>query len=385
MRVLYVHERYGFQGGVEQNIYDTAVALRARGHSVFLSAREGTGRDEEGFRAAFDGVEAGWDGDSPSGESIRALAQRLYCEVVYVHKVPDSRFVESLPTRKVRMIHDHDVTCPRRHKYTVWNGRVCESPVGWRCYADLAFIEKRSGGIVLKSIGKVKDEIERQDRYDRVLANSTWMADSLIANGVDRARVEVVHPVVPEIEDTATPVPDNANLLFVGQLIRGKGVDLLLKALVNVKREWRLDIAGDGNMREELEGLVKELGLSDQVKFLGWVPSTEARRLYDRARIACVPCRWPEPFGMVGVEAMRRGRPVVAFRVGGIPDWLKDQETGLLVPEQDLDGYAAAITRLLEDHQFAQRLGSNGRSIAAREFGFAAYIDDLEALLGGQR
>jgi len=380
VRVLFVHEKAGFHGGVEGNVFDTARALQARGHTCLLSARETTGKDEERFASAFEQIATGWAGESP----VTADLERWNADVVYVHKVPDSSFVRSVKARKVRAIHDHDVVCPRRHRYYASNNRVCDRPIGWRCYADLAFIEKREGKIAFKSIGAVKREAHGQNAFDRVLANSRFMAKSLLSNGVEESRVRVVHPVVPNLASVQTPLPQAPNLLFVGQLIRGKGVDLLLQALHGLSQPWHLTVAGDGNMRPELESLATSLGLTDRVRFLGWVPAEEARRLYDDARIACVPCRWPEPFGMVGVEAMRRARPVVAFNVGGIPDWLVDGETGFAVAEQDLDSYRGAIKKLLDDHALAVRLGSNGFAVAEERFGFEGYIDRLEAILGGE-
>lgn len=381
MNVLYVHEKFGFFGGVEQNMFDTARALRGRGHKCYLTVREGTGHDEKGFREAFDRIDIGWNGESPTAVEIGMTARQYNCDTVYVHKVPDTSFASNESAWTVRMVHDHDVTCPRRHKYYLWNGQTCKQPIGACCYADLAFIQKTNKGLRLKSIEGVRKEAHRQNSFDRVLTNSRAMSESLTLNGVDPTRVRVVHPVVPEVAGEITPVPDTPNLLFVGQLIKGKGVDLLLKTLSTLKADWRLTIAGDGNMRDELEMLTGTLEISDRVEFLGRVSADVARHLYDDARIVCMPARWPEPFGMVGVEAMRRARPVVAFDVGGISDWLSQEKTGILVPEQDLAAYGAALERLLKDHDTASLYGEQARWAAIERFSFDHYITKLESLL----
>lgn len=279
------------------------------------------------------------------------------------------------------MIHDHDSTCPRRHKYFLHNGKVCNRPIGWRCYADLAFIEKRDGAIRLKSIAKVSTEARGLNRYEMVIANSRSMLRELEMNGVDRARLRVIHPVVPQVERAISDAPEARTVLYVGQLIRGKGVDLLLQALALVKGDWNVIIAGDGNARNDLTSLAEDLGIANRVDFRGWTPSEIVRELYDTARVVAVPSRWPEPFGMVGIEAMRRARPVVAFAVGGIVDWLQDGVNGFLVPEQDITLYAERLTRVLEDHSLATELGRRGQMIARAEFGFDQYIDGLEEVL----
>jgi glycosyltransferase involved in cell wall biosynthesis len=211
------------------------------------------------------------------------------------------------------------------------------------------------------------------------------MVEELAMNGVDRSHLYLAHPVVPEHEALLQPMSTDPNVLFVGQLIRGKGVDLLLRSLALLKSPWRAKIAGDGNARQSLEELAKTLRIDDRVEFLGWFPGERARELYDQARVLAVPARWPEPFGMIGVEAMRRARPVVGFRVGGIPDWLVDNETGYLVDAQDVAAFADRLVRLLTDVDLATTMGNRGFEIAKCRFGFGAYIDRLEKILGAQR
>ena len=102
---------------------------------------------------------------------------------------------------------------------------------------------------------------------------------------------------------------------------------------------------------------------------------------YARAKLVAVPSRWPEPFGMIGLEAMHYGRPVVAFRVGGIPDWLEDGATGLLVPEQDVRAFAAALEKLLGDPPLCAQLGAQAQERVRTKFRFENYLDRLEGFL----
>ena len=87
--------------------------------------------------------------------------------------------------------------------------------------------------------------------------------------------------------------------------------------------------------------------------------------------------------GMVGLEAMHHARPVIGFDVGGIPDWLDHEVTGLLVPEQDVAGLAGAVTSLLTDPGRALRMGSAGHEQVQRRFSFEAYLARLETHLDG--
>ncbi len=194
-------------------------------------------------------------------------------------------------------------------------------------------------------------------RLDRLLVGSRFMRDELLQNGFPKEKVHIVHPNVDMKYSTPSNVPNEPVILYVGQLIKGKGVDLLLQALARLSADFSALIIGVGNAEQHLKELAHSLNLDGRVHFKGWIANESLPEFYSRARIVTVPCRWPEPFGMIGLEAMSHGRPVVAFDVGGISDWLEHEVTGLLIPEQDTEGLAKALTRLLEDLDACQRMG----------------------------
>ena len=117
------------------------------------------------------------------------------------------------------------------------------------------------------------------------------------------------------------------------------------------------------------------------MKFTGWVPHHKLEAYYARAAFSVVPSRWPEPFGMVGIEAMARGRAVVGFAAGGIPDWLCNGVNGLLAPAGDVDRLAAAIDSLLTDPVYSQRLGEGAARVTAQQFSHDRYLADMQNLL----
>jgi glycosyltransferase involved in cell wall biosynthesis len=174
----------------------------------------------------------------------------------------------------------------------------------------------------------------------------------------------------------------------VGQLIRGKGVDTLLKAQAILKKQLTvpipLHILGTGNDEQRLKSLAVELGLTDSVVFHGWVAHENLVGYYDAASLVVVPSRWPEPFGMVGVEAMLRERPVVASRVGGIVDWLVDGETGFMVDSESPEEFAQKMKLLLLDKTLSMAFGKKGREFAEEKFSFEQYMKSLEELLMGE-
>ena len=210
------------------------------------------------------------------------------------------------------------------------------------------------------------------------------MRDELIQNGLSPKRIEMVPPVVrvPSVEPT--PPSREPKILFVGQMIRGKGVHLLVESLRKLKVPFRAELIGDGVWRDYIEQLLVRYELDDRVKVLGWKSQEELVRAYQDSRVVVVPSLWPEPFGMVGLEAMHHARPVVAFDVGGIREWLDDGHTGRLVPPADTTAFARALTPFLTDSDYAAQLGCEGYRQVRGRFSFDAYLDRIEAILTGE-
>jgi glycosyltransferase involved in cell wall biosynthesis len=202
---------------------------------------------------------------------------------------------------------------------------------------------------------------------DEHIAISRGLARYLAAEeGFPEDSFTVIHYGIepgPEPE----PYPGEApRLLCVGRLIPIKGHDVLLRAVAQARRVVRdltLDIAGSGPLEPELRTQADALGLEGAVRFLGQVPSVP----YADSAVVVVPSLG-EGFGMVALEAMERGRPVVASDVGGLPEIVVDGETGLVVPSGDADALAWAIAELTANLPRAAALGAAGRARALAEF-----------------
>ena len=171
------------------------------------------------------------------------------------------------------------------------------------------------------------------------------------------------------IEPGPEPAPyagEAPRLLCVGRLIPIKGHDVLLRAVARARRvvrELTLDIAGSGPLEAELRSQAAELGLDGAVRFLGQVSSVP----YTESAVVVVPSLG-EGFGMVALEAMERGRPVLASDVGGLPEIVADGETGLVVPAGDADALAWAIAELAANLPRSAALGAAGRARALADF-----------------
>lgn len=384
MRLLFVHEWFGSLGGAEGNVFAVASELKRRGHAVEIAAQKRSGRGETEWDALF-----GKDAHFPaSGGQWDALLETSKPDVIYMHKWEELQSIEKMigsGVPVIRMVHDHDLYCLRSYKYNPLTRNICTRPASGYCvFPCLAPLKRnREGGFPIKlvSYGRKVREIGLNRKLRRLVAASEYIKHELVINGFDPAHIELLPPVPPVGPVGASNFGDRNLLLFAGQIVRGKGVDVLLQALARVRGRFEAVIAGDGSHRGHCEKLAVRLGLQTRVKFLGFVKPAEMSSYQREATAVLVSSVWPEPFGLVGLEAMRQGLPVVAFDAGGIRDWLQDGENGFLVPWMDVDGYAAAVDRLLADKELARRLGEAGRARAARDFDFGNYISKLESLL----
>jgi glycogen(starch) synthase len=204
-------------------------------------------------------------------------------------------------------------------------------------------------------------------------------------------RSSVIHPSLPAVDREAAPPPSDHVFLAAGRLIPEKGFDVVLKAFARIVERFprtRLVIAGDGSARPELTRLASQFALGDRVEFPGWVAPDAMADLIRASSIVVVPSRWQEPFGLVALQAGQESRPVVASRVGGLPEIVVDGETGLLVESENPSALADAMAYLIENPDEAGRLGANGRRRAKLDFDWSAYVrvhTELYARLLGAR
>jgi phosphatidylinositol alpha-1,6-mannosyltransferase len=176
-------------------------------------------------------------------------------------------------------------------------------------------------------------------------------------------------------------------ILSVSRLEAHKGIDTVLRALARLdgsEADVRYAVAGSGDGRRALEALAVELGVADRVRLLGGVPDADLPALYNVAHVYVGASRRTalsvEGFGIALAEAASAGRPVVAGRSGGIPEAVKNGDTGLLVDPESPEEVADSVRRLLRDEALAKRLGDAGRREIERYYNWDRVAADLSAI-----
>jgi glycosyltransferase involved in cell wall biosynthesis len=372
--------------GAEVNLQLTAAELKQRGHATGLLHGPSTGKGERAWCELFQERFALTEGNNSA--TTRAALEAFQPDAIYIHKMADVTVLKSLAESGVpvaRMVHDHDLYCMRSYKYFPLTRTICTRGAGWRCIfpCGATLARNRNGGLPVRWVSYLarKREIAFNRRFDRMIVATDFMRQELLRNGFDARRIEI-HAPVPRAEESAVTASfsDRNLIIYSGQVIRGKGVDVLLESLVRVRTSFECLVFGDGNHRAYCEELSRKLGLADRVTFKGYVPPAELQKFYEDASLAVVSSVWPEPFGAVGLEAMRHGLPVVAFAAGGISEWLFDGQNGFLVPWMDRAKFAERVEQSLKNKTLARQLGERGRQLLRDKFNFDQYISGLEEM-----
>ncbi len=207
--------------------------------------------------------------------------------------------------------------------------------------------------------------------HTRQLVSEIIPRSSLICNALE---VPTFHPQPLSF--------DPPRLLFLGRLVAEKGSDLALTAFAAIFDRFptaRLVIAGDGPERGKLERQTIELGLISSVEFVGSVPPEKVPHLINEATLVVIPSRL-EGFGLVALEAALMARPVVATRVGGLPEVVVHERTGFLIESENSAALAQAITGLLEQPERARQMGQAARRRAKEVFSWERYVNAYDAL-----
>lgn len=295
-----------------------------------------------------------------------------------VHRVTSLRETIDLPDVDPDVVHVHDW-------YGVLQGVALADDPGCK-FVMTSHLPMRAGftyeGHAVDRRMKVNVEALGFRLADRITAPSSFTANTLATEyDVPRHRTRVVpngvdtEQYTPGDTDTEPPV-----VLAVGRLTAQKGFGYLIDATAALadSRRFRVEIVGTGPKRGQLEARAAELGVEDRISFAGYLSDDALRDRYQRAAVTVCPSVY-EPFGLTALESMAAGTPVVAFDMGGIPEFVDHDEQGLLVPPGDVPAIADALDHLLSGSEHRARLESGARE-RAEQFDWSSVVDNLEAL-----
>jgi len=273
----------------------------------------------------------------------------------------------------IQTVHDFFNCCNTLIK--ILPDSVCDKPLGKSCFRNKC-VSPKSVMELWRFRNKYKNK-EAMKSFERILVTTPYMKDMLVCNGFYEDRVQVI-PLF--VEDWKLERKSDKNIvIFIGRLAKEKGVIHFIHMLSGLSCDYKAFIIGDGPQRDECENLVDIMGIRDKVEFTGFLDRDEIKEYFLKASVVVIPSLWPEPFCMVGIEAMSFSKPVVAYNAGGISSWLRDNYNGYLAKRGDIPGLAYRVDTLLKHKKLAEDFGRNGRRLSEEKFSKNIHLDSLAA------
>ncbi|HZR23155.1 MAG TPA: glycosyltransferase family 4 protein [Vicinamibacterales bacterium] len=386
MRILIANDGFEDAGGVQQYLDAVAGALIARGHHVAVMHRDvvrGPGTSLFSSLPQFSVVTAGMD-------AAIAAARAWRPDVCYSHNMNvlevDAALASTMPV--VKFMHGYFGTCVSGLKQHAWpTPTPCDRAFGPMCAA--LFFPRRCGQASVTVLRRQYAWTRRQHdlfpRYRAIVVASEHMRREYLRNGADASSVQTI-PLFATCAPLASPELPTAepHVAFLGRMTPLKGSELLIQAVAIANaalgESIRLTMIGAGPDRARYQDIARRAGVNGDI--IPWQTGPERFALLRRAHLVAIPSTWPEPFGLVGLEASANGVPAIAFNIGGITEWLRPGINGILVdaqpPTADAFGRALADAFVNRDRLVAMREQALG---VARDMSLARHVDRLEQLL----
>ena len=370
-------------GGEERHVQDLSLALVERGHEVAVATlwRDGLAPFESDhgvriYRLPSTVHRAEWLFSKdprkhappfPDPETTRALHKLIEKErpgIVHAHNWMIYSFLPLKQKSRARLVvtlHDYSLGCAI--KRLMYQGSPCKGPALSKCLGCAREHYGLVKGPPVVLANRVMSVVEKKNVDQFITVSSALISgNQLSGSGVP---VQVIPNLIPLDANGASPDLDSRladlpkeYMLFVGDLSRDKGIEILLDAYRGLQNAPALVLIGR-RCDHTPERFPKN------VHYMGTWPHAAVMAAWQKACLGLVPSLWQEPFGVVAIEAMASGKPVIAANTGGLSDIIIDGETGLLVPPGESRALRKAMERLIADKTLRERMGRAARARAA--------------------
>lgn len=393
MKVLYVHDQdFSFpldragenilSGGIPAYLFAISRQMREAGWDVAMVRFKGVG-DPRQSPPCYE-LEPHSHRFSPATHrALQRIVEHERPDVVHLHSVYYALhpfMVRSLAESKPVLYTLHDVTplC-FRHTMLQRDGSLCRSAIGLsclrRCYR-LGVSAPYAKDVVKVLMNRL--QLQQYRKLPLIAVPSSYLGELLELNGFAPGKIRVIPHFSRFAGEGGAPPQQRCRMLFVGRLVQEKGVCEFARALCALKdHRWEAVIVGEGDRAEEARALLGAAGVLERVRFTGNLASEQLAEQYRKCTFAVMPSLIPESFGLVGIEAMSFGKPVVAYRSGGITEWLEDGINGFLVPHGDSAALTEKIALLMEREELREEMGRNAAATVRMRFGAERHVDAL--------
>lgn len=391
MQILMVGQNAHVVGGSDQVLLDEATLLGLHGHKVdIFASRHGAEPEDLNHVSAVN-----FQNPSPrdlvryiynneARRKIKSLLSKNNYDVVHCHIYYGKLSASILPTIDdlgvplVQTLHEYKAVCPTYSLLS--NGEICEACSGFKFY-HAAIKRCNRNSLVRSGLSMTEAYISLLlgsiSRFSRFIAVSDFLKTKVVEMGMPEDRVTRVYNFIKTAEVTPT-YGRGEYFLFLGRMEGYKGVWELVKAFQRMPHR-RLVMAGTGTELASLRAYCERNRVSN-VALPGFVGGPALSRLIENAMCLVCPSIWYETFGLVAGDALAHGKPVVASRIGGLPEVVSEGEDGLLVTPGDVEELIEAVNVIGDNPRLREAMGRAGRSNMEMRFSPERHYDELLAV-----
>jgi glycosyltransferase involved in cell wall biosynthesis len=377
MKIVHLLRRGAWNGGVESYVLGLVARMRAEGQQVEILVETHDPSVDVNVTVAPEVFR--------SRQGALATLQSVRPDIVHVHNLYDTNIVSAVQEKHctVATCHGYQWICPAEDFYQHRGRNICDRTGGVGCIPIT--LTKRCLSLrpaaAFRQLRRVAWASRNLEKFSLLIAPSAYTLKRYLEAGVPASLGMLLPYFCPEPpQPVPRPVPEKATITFLGRVRDYKGYDIFVEVLANLPGVRGI-MAGDFNdgSRAHVHDLARQRGCLDRVDIRGWVGRDGLVQLMAETSVFVFPSIWPETMGIVGVEAMAHGVPVVAFRVGGVGEWLQDNVTGMAVTPKDVPGMVTAIDKVLRSATLMRCMGEAALGLVASKFSYAAHVEQLNA------
>ncbi len=421
MKLLLINDNYALIGGAETYLFSLCNLLEKHGHKAFIfsyakeeikNSRTHVAKETKSLKKIFESksihdivfllqrkyidtigrklditnIGLKWHNIDPYYIEIHNFLRETTPDLIHLnnnYKYPVSTLLslkkEKIPV--IQTVHDFGIMCP-----TSWGvkpgGEICNNNFGIGCVKAGCIDMNRYRHV--KILKKTVDYLQREI-ISSFITPSKVLKERMLMNGFENVYL------IPNFINAADyefgfKRMEKGNILFIGGLVEHKGIQYLIEAFPKILEEVpeaKLNIIGKGpandpnNIEDYLKRRVSELKLDEKVTFFGSIKNESVRDYYQKANVVVVPSISMDNSPMVIYEAMASGRPVVGSKIGGIPELIRDRETGYLTEPRNPEDIAKKVIKVLSDRNLAERFGKTSREITLSEYSHETHYENL--------
>ena len=397
MKVLMVNKFHYLKGGSEKYYFELAELLREHGHEVaFFSMKDEKNIKTDCKEYFVEPIDLNTGSKLKALDVIYSKENKKKMEEALDEFKPDivhlnnfqrqlsASIIDPIKSRNIPIVftaHDVQAICPA---ITMMDNdkNICEECMKGKY---LNCIKKKCNkGSTLKSIvGALEGYYYRTKniytkKIDFIITPSEFYREKMIEDGIPENKIKALHNFV-ELKDYDLEVSDEEYALYFGRLSKEKGILNLINAFTKLK-EGKLYIAGEGPEKETIEKIIKENNLEDRIKLLGFLNADQMKDTIRKCKFVIVPSIWYENCPYSVMETLAIGKPVIGANIGGIPELVKNEQSGLTYKYDNIDDLANKMETLFNNEELVTEYGTNAKKQANELYGKDIYYKNIMSI-----